>query len=130
MSMLDSGSASTRTSSMVSGPMGTSGPEATPYSTSASGTTPSIATASGIATPSTCASVITQHETSVPGGYDYYKCRWNDHSLRTFYYGGFRWCSLCALRNGLGLRKGCGLLHSWRRVFFTSCCTRFLAFPG
>jgi hypothetical protein len=34
------------------------------------------------------------------------------------------------LRNGLSLRKGCRLLHSWRWVFFTSCCTGFLAFPG
>jgi hypothetical protein len=119
--MLDSGSASSRTSSMVSGAMGTFGLEAAPYGTSASGTTPSIATAFGI--------VITQHETLVPGGYDYYMCRRHHHSLRTFYYGAFRRCGLCTLRNGLGLRKGCRLLNSWRRVFTTNRCTGFLAFP-
>jgi hypothetical protein len=51
-------------------------------------------------------------------------------SLRTFHYGGFPWRSLYALRNGLSLRKGCRLLNSWRRVFFTSRCTGFFSFPG
>jgi hypothetical protein len=113
---------------VVSGAIGTSSPEVAPSSTSASGTTPSIATASGIAAPSTCASVITKHATSVLGGYDYYTGQTTSSSLCTFHYGDFWWRSLCALRNDLNLRKGCGFLNSWRRVFFTSYCTRFLAF--
>jgi hypothetical protein len=51
-------------------------------------------------------------------------------SLRTLHYGGLRRCSLCALRNGLSLRKECGLLNSCRRLFFSSCCTGFFPFPG
>jgi hypothetical protein len=106
------------------GAIGGSGPEAALSSASASGRTPSIATTSEITDPSTCAFVITKHATSVPRGYDYYMRRWHHHSLRTFHYDGF-----CALCNGLRLRKGCGILHSWRCVFFTSCCIGFLAFP-
>jgi hypothetical protein len=52
------------------------------------------------------------------------------HGLRTFHYDGFWRRRNFVMRNGLSLRKGCGLLHSWRWVFFTSCCTGFLAFPG
>jgi hypothetical protein len=74
-SMLDSGSASSCTSSVISGAIGTSGPEAAPPNTSASCTTPSIAIASGITVPSTCTSITTKHTKSVYGGYDYYTGR-------------------------------------------------------
>jgi hypothetical protein len=67
--------------------------------------------------------------TSVPGGYNYYMRRWHHYSLRAFHYNVFWRRRNCALHNGLSLRKGCGLLHSWRWVFFTNCCTGFLTLP-
>jgi hypothetical protein len=106
MSMLDSGSASSRTSSEASGAIVTPGPEAAPSSTSTSGTMPSTVTTSGIMVPSTCVSNITMHTTSVLGAMNTTRGRRHHHSLRTFHYGGLRRCSLCARRHGLGLGRG------------------------
>jgi hypothetical protein len=56
--------------------------------------------------------------------------RRHHRSLHIFHYGGLRRRSLCARLHGLSLGKGSGLLNSWRRVLLSSCCTRFLSFPG
>jgi hypothetical protein len=55
---------------------------------------------------------------------------WGLRLLCTFYYGGLRWCSLCAQHHGLGLGKGSGLLNSRRRIFLSSHRARFFFLPG
>jgi hypothetical protein len=67
-SMLVSGSASSRTSSVTPGAAVTTGSDAAPAVISASGATPSTGTASGIAAPSTCAPVKHKpHDISILG---------------------------------------------------------------
>jgi hypothetical protein len=56
--------------------------------------------------------------------------RWHHRSLRTFNYGGFRRCSLCARHHGLGLWKGSRLLNSWRQIFLSSYRIGFFSYPG
>jgi hypothetical protein len=50
--------------------------------------------------------------------------------VHTFHSAGFWRSSLCALRDGLSLRKGRGFFCSGWRIFFSSCRVWFFSFLG
>jgi hypothetical protein len=107
MSMLDSMSASSCTSSVVSRAMGTSGPVATPPALRLPARRLQLAWLRGSWSPQLVLLSAQRTRHQYPGTTTTTWGKRHRRSLCTFHYDSFRRRSLRALRNGLSLRKGC-----------------------